>query len=144
MDNWDGYGVYNPDLENQTTWYDFIGVEDGEQEIWNETTQEWETDVDYDPDEDDNFESMDALEARAKASIKLRKAAFDKLERKIRKDNTCPDWVSRVWFYMSTFESERENEILSLEKAARVKDRMKKRKAGRAKLFKRLNKRFKR
>ena len=141
MDTWCGYGVFNPDLENRKTWADYIDVEECEQHIWNEEDQEWETDEEYDADEDEDIDNdMDKLEKRAKDSIKPRKAAFDKVEREIRKENTdMPHWVSRIWFYLTTIDAKREKEILEIEKDARKKDKEKSRKKSRERLFKRLN-----
>jgi len=135
MSSLDGFGIHNPDCQR---WWHYIDVEDAEQHIWNKETEEWETDDEYDPDED--LDEMKEYEKRARESLKLHKKPFDGRERELRKTNPdMPDWAVRMWFYISTTEPVREKQIEALEKSVKEQAVVKKRKQSREQLFKRLN-----
>lgn len=143
MTDWIGFGIHNPD---NVRWFDFIEVVEVEQHLWNKNTEEWETDEEYDSDEED-WKEMNDYEMRARESVKLHKRPFDKRERELRKENPdMPDWAVRTWYYVSTVDETREKQIETLEKSVKKQALEKKRKKSREKLFKRLNstKRFKR
>ena len=138
----DYYGIYNPDVK--ATYDQYIEIEAREQHVWNEEEKEWETDSEYDSDDDDDVE-FDELQERAEKSIQLHKRPFDKKERQIRKANPdWPLWMARWWFYLSTFDEEREAQVLKLEDNLKKQAYTKKRKQDRDKLFKRLGMRRKR
>jgi len=134
MDNsWIGCGVHNPDLKH---WGDYIGVNERKMEVWCEIIEAWETDDEASSDD----EEMKELEKRARQSVKLHKRPFDKVERELRAETPdWPDWVTRMWFYLSTTDEGRESQIAKLEKDLHSRTKTKKRKASREKLFKRLN-----
>jgi len=123
------FGLYFPDrCENWSDWIE----QKKETSVW--IDGEWEL---MDDDSDDG--EMDELQKRAIASIKVHKRPFDKHERRIRSENVnWPLWVSRIWFYLATFDDSRAEQIVKLETNLKRQVRDKKRKKDRDKLFKRL------
>ena len=133
------WGVNNPDL--YLKWNDFIEIEEEVevvQKCWNSSTHSWDSDDDYDSDEFEEEEEITSLEIRAMKSIALVKKALNSRESKLRKnDSDSPQWVTRVWFYLS-MNSEEKRFVKNLEDGAEKKKYEKDRKKKREKLFKRL------
>jgi len=134
------WGVNSPDL--YLKWNDFIEIEEEVVEIvqkcWNSTTNSWDSDDDSDEFEEEGEEEISSLEIRAMKSIALVKRALNPRESKLRKnDSDSPQWVIRVWFYLS-MNSEEKIFVKNLEDVAEKKKYEKDRKKKREKLFKRL------
>jgi len=125
------YGA-NFGLYTRESWGQFIDIE---HDVWNEKKNAWETD----DDEEDGEIEMDNWEMRAIESLKYYKNAFDSDELKLRKRFSV--LFSRTWF-LATRTEERLAEIEKIEKRIHKKQEKKKQELSRKKLFKRLNKKF--